>query len=163
MIDDFNHNKIQRASSNAFETDITSEYVGGNELKVNDALIDYSLPLDDEMPQSVIVYSDDLRIEDKALMLVEKYIYSATGNCLFEVNISSSCKYKIIQKSQELHEIIFTLQEFYALFDELILELIRLLNDSHIRFMQTEDYKQLLEHDIVWCLLDNYSEKFNKK
>eukprot|EP01084_Bolivina_argentea_P024664 45925_1 len=110
MINDFNHNKIQRASSNVFETDKTSEYVGGNELKVNEALIDYSLPLDDEMPQSVIVYNDDLRIEDKALMLIEKYIYSATGNCLFEVNISSSCKYKIMQKSQELHEIVFTLQ-----------------------------------------------------
>eukprot|EP01084_Bolivina_argentea_P057757 105509_1 len=118
-------------------------------LIINDGLVEFDIPPKDEMPLSAIVNDKQMSVESKAVKLIEKYVYKHNGHCLFEVNISSACKYKMIQKVQQLGEIMFTMQQIYDIFDEMLLELIRLLNDSHARFLQTDDYKQLILHDAV--------------
>jgi len=120
-------------------------------LILNEALKQYTLPSKDELPQSVIVYNKEESSKEKALRLIEKYVYSINDDCIFEVNISSRCRQKIIRKSQQLQseDVDFTSQQLYDLFDKMILELLRLLNDSHLRFVNTEDYKQLVLHDAV--------------
>ena len=140
--EDNNNNVDEIAGDNA------TKYISFHELLLNEALKQYTFPSKDDIPQSIIVYDNKMTIEEKATKLINKYVYSPKG-CLFEVNISSPCKYSMIRKSMEINEIEMTLQQLYDLFDEMILELIRLLNDSHVRFLQTEDYKQLIAHDIV--------------
>jgi len=126
-----------------------AKYTSFHELLLNEGLKEYTFPMD-ELPQSVIIHDQDLKIEEKAMKIIGKYVYAMKRNdCLFEVNISSACKYSMIRKSTEINEIQMTFQQFYDLFDEMILELFRLLNDSHCRFLQTEDYKQLILHDAV--------------
>ena len=122
-----------------------------DQLILNERLRGYVLPSGDDIPRSEIVFSDEHEVEDKALALIEKYVYSGRGNCVFEVNISSHCKYAMIQKSRALadSEVDLSAQQIYDLFDDVLLELTRLLNDSHIRFLQTEDYKHLFLNDAV--------------
>eukprot|EP01083_Nonionella_stella_P123814 373331_1 len=112
-------------------------------LVLDEGVAKYSVPCDG-MPQSVIVYDDEHTVAEKAARLIEKYVFSRRGMCDFEVNISSQCRCKIMQQSQQLNEL--TMQQMYALFDQIILQLIQLLNDSHLRFIRTESYKQLQIH-----------------
>ena len=139
------------------DEDLLTNYVGFHDfLLLNEALFDVSLPEEEEeMPQSVIVYDSDCKVEQRAQRLIEKYVYSPNGNCIFEINISSSCKYEMIKKAAALDETVFNLQDLYDLFDAVLLELLRLLNDSHSRFMRTNEYKQLIAHHIMMDGEDN--------
>ena len=120
---------------------------------LNQGLMGYALPSFPDIPRSVIVFGKDpeLSMEQRALKLIEKYVYCENGSCLFEVNVSSACKYALIHRAQELadenHS--FSDQDLYALFDGMLMELLRVLTDSHIRFMQTDDYKELFKHNVV--------------
>eukprot|EP01084_Bolivina_argentea_P257439 433737_1 len=121
------HNNV-----NATDTNTNYMEVENEQLELHKSLIDFRLPSVDIMPRSVIVYDKELSIEDKVNLLVEKYIFNNHKSIKFEVNISSGCKYKIIQKVRNMEQDELFLQEFYNLFDDVIIELERLLNDSHL-------------------------------
>lgn len=144
-------NNKRKTMQNISESDENlSIYVGFHDaLVLNPALFDICLPESDQMPQSVIVYDAKDRIEQRAQQLIEKYVYSPNRSCIFEVNISSSCKYELIKKAAALDKQIFDLQDLYNLFDTVLVELICLLNDSHARFIRTNEYKQLIAHHIM--------------
>lgn len=71
-------------------------------------------------------------------MLLQKYIVNGSE---FEINISYKLKKKLLSDLEDIDNLNET--KLIHLFDETIQTLLWLLNDSFIRFVKTEKYKQI--------------------
>ncbi|ETO10460.1 hypothetical protein RFI_26917, partial [Reticulomyxa filosa] len=100
------------------------------------------------LPQSEIVFDPQLNIVDKAKKLIEKYI---RPNAPFEehakkkkVNLGHGLRRRYNIPYQDNRFPAADDKSWALFFQPVIVELVNLMRDSHSRFLNTEEYKQLL-------------------
>jgi hypothetical protein len=120
---------------------LSGEDLTQTEFDINPTLHGFILP-DSELPHSSIVWDSANSFKMKTEQLIEKYITSGSE---FAVNISSRCRKRVLKSIKQMSE--HDYQRMYALFDDVLIDLLELLADSHQRFVLTPQYKKLEESD----------------
>eukprot|EP01084_Bolivina_argentea_P271847 462660_1 len=114
--------------------------------KIDDTLmineVEINLP-SDYIPKSSIVYGES-SYENKIYKLYNKYVRVGSE---YEINVSYRMRDAFKNKMNELYmsaEKIPDYEEYFNIFDDFIVEILRLLSmDPYLRFSRTDKYKQL--------------------
>eukprot|EP01084_Bolivina_argentea_P239635 402745_1 len=98
----------------------------------------------EKLPKSVIVFDEELTIDQKIRKLIAKYILDSAE---YEVNISYLCRERLKRLYYNRTEDIIVkmdIVQWYNFFDTVICQLIELLGESAHRFTLSDEYKSLL-------------------
>ena len=98
------------------------------------------LELTDDLPRSVIVYDEELSLNEKALKIWQKYIIEGAE---YEINISWLLRNQVNEEMDGEEYKKLNEEQLLILFEKCKLEMIQLLQYSHDRFKYVEEYENI--------------------